>query len=226
MVSQNKSWTQFFVQAPVAASGLTVPVNAPYNPLTIPFPRVTFRYLPNPHDFYDATTAARITAGLRGENTHAWTWETALFYSESDLRQDQTNVIFKPNLGPAIAGGYNAAGQPVLGGPFSQVHGGYSVSGPLVLQPALDPFATAEGLNPGSLANLYGTEVIHAVSQLESWDGKIVGRVAALPAGDIGLAVGATVRREVLSGHADANSRATDPVTGQVRGQFLIRSFG
>jgi iron complex outermembrane receptor protein len=221
LVSQDKSFTQF---APVAATGLKVPVDAPYNPLTTIFPGVTSSYLPNPHDFYDTTTAARITAGLRGEITHAWTWETALVYSESDLRQDQTNLIFKPNLAPAIAGGYNAAGQPVLGGPFSQVYGGYSLSSPLLLQPALDPFATASGLNPGSLANLYGSEVIHAVSQLESWDAKIVGRFAALPAGDIGLAVGATVRREVLSGHADANGRVTDPVTGAfgVNSQFWI----
>jgi outer membrane receptor protein involved in Fe transport len=221
MVSQDKSWTQWI---PVAATGLKVPVDAAYNPLTTVFPSVTFSYLPNPHDFYDTTTASRISAGLRGEITRAWTWETALVYSESDLRQDQTNLIYKPNLATGIAGGYNAAGQPVLGGPFSQVYGGYSLSGPLVLQPALDPFATASGLNPGSLANLYGTEVIHAVSQLESWDGKIVGRIAALPAGDIGLAVGATVRREVLSGHTDANGRVTDPVTGAygVNSQFWL----
>jgi iron complex outermembrane recepter protein len=219
MVSQDKAWTRW---APVAATGNTVPVNAPFNPLTTAFPGVTFSYLPSPHDFYDTTTAARITAGLRGEITHAWTWETALVYSESDLEQDQTNLIFKPNLALAIAGGYNAAGQPMAGGPYSQVYGGSSVNGPLVLQPALDPFATAAGVNPGSLTDLFGTEVIHAVSQLESWDGQIVGRVAGLPAGETGLAVGATVRREVLSGHADPNGRVTDPVTGAygVNSQF------
>ena len=211
MVSQDKGWTKW---APISATGNTVPANAPYNPLTTAFPSVTYSYLPNPHDFYDTTTATRITAGLRGEFTHAWTWESAVVYSESDLTQYQTNLIFKPNLALAIAGGYNAAGQPTVGGNFSSVYSGYSTSGPLVVQPALDPFAIAAGLNPGSLANLYGTETINAVSQLESWDGKIVGRVGALPAGDVGLAVGATVRRETLSGHADANGRVTDPVTG------------
>ncbi|MGH8275342.1 MAG: hypothetical protein ACRETH_01455, partial [Steroidobacteraceae bacterium] len=200
--------------APVAATGITVPANAPYNPLTTAFPGVTFSYLPAPHDFYDTTTAARLTAGLHGEFTHDWTWETALVYSESDLQQDQTHLIFKPNLALAIAGGYNAAGQPLAGGPYSQVYGGYSLTGPLILQPALDPFAIAAGINPGSLPALYGTEVIHAISQLESWDGQIVGRIAGLPAGEIGLAVGATVRRELLSGHADPNGRVTDPATG------------
>jgi iron complex outermembrane receptor protein len=211
MASQDRSWTKW---APVAATGNTVPVDAPYNPLTTAFPGVTFSYLPDPHDFYDTVTATRITAGLRGEITHDWTWESALVYSESDLEQQQTNLIYKPNLALAIAGGLNAAGQPVVGGPFSDVHTGYSLSGPLALQPALDPFATAAGLVPGSLANLYGTEVIHAVSQLESWDGKLVGRLGRLPAGEVGLALGATVRRELLSGHTDPNGRVTDPVTG------------
>jgi iron complex outermembrane receptor protein len=211
MVSQDRGWTRW---APVAATGLTVPAGAPFNPLTTAFPGVTFDYLPDSHDFYDTTTAARVTAGLRGEFTSAWTWETALVYSESDLEQDQTNVIFKPNLALAIAGGYNATGQPLAGGPYSLVYGGYSVTGAQVLQPALDPFATAAGVNPGSLQNLYGTEVLRAVSQLESWDGQIVGRMPGLPAGEVGLAVGATVRREALSGHADPNGRNTDPVTG------------
>ncbi len=211
MVSQDKAWTQW---APVTQTGITVPVDAPYNPLTTAFPGVTFSYLPAPHDFYDTTTAARLTAGLRGEITQAWTWESAVVYSESDLQQLQTNLIYKPNLALAIAGGYNAAGQAVAGGSFSNVYSGYSTGGPLVLEPALDPFATAAGLNPGSLADLYGTEVIHAISQLESWDGQVVGRIGKLPAGEVGLAIGATVRREALSGHADPNGRVTDPITG------------
>jgi iron complex outermembrane recepter protein len=211
MVSQGRAWTQW---APVASTGITVPAGTPFNPLTTAFPGVTFTYLPDSHDFYDTTTAARITTGLRGEFNPSWTWETALVYSESDLEQDQTNVIFKPNLALAIAGGYNAAGQPVAGGPYSMVYSNYSLNGPMVLQSALNPFATAAGVNPGSLQNLYGTEVIRGISQIESWDGQVVGRVPALPAGDLGIAVGATVRREALSGHADPNGRVTDPVTG------------
>lgn len=221
MVSRDRSWTQWF---PVASTGNTVPVNAPYNPLTTAFPGVTFGYLPNPHDFYDTTTATRITVGFRGEIGNGWSWDSAIVYSESDLRQDQTNLLFKPNLALAIAGGFNSAGQPVAGGPYSQVYSRFSTSGALVTQPALDPFATAAGLNAGSLANLYGTEVINAVSQLESWDGKIVGRVGGLPGGPIGMAVGANIRRESLSGHTDPNGRVTDPVTGAygINSQFWI----
>ena len=215
MVSQDKSWTQW---APQADTGLTVPANSPFNPLTTNFTGVTFEDLSAPHDFYDTTWATRITAGVRGDISATWNWESALVYSESDLRQDQTNLLFKPNVAPAIAGGYNAAGQAVVGGPYSKVYSGYSSSGALVLQPALDPFATGAGINPGSLANLYGTELIDAQSRLASWDGKVVGRLVTLPAGGLGLAVGAQVRRESLSGHTDPNGRVTDPVTGAYGG--------
>jgi iron complex outermembrane receptor protein len=92
------------------------------------------------------------------------------------------------------------------------------LTGASVLQPALDPFATAAGLNPASLANLYGTEDIHTVSRIESWDGKIVGGVLPLPAGNVEVAVGGAVRRESLSGHTDANGRVTDPLTGSYFG--------
>ena len=215
MVSQDKSWTQWF---PQGDPGLTVPAGAPFNPLTTNFTGVTFNDLSSPHDFYDTTTAERLTVGLRGEITAGWTWESAVVYSESDLKQNQTNLIYKPNMALAIAGGYNAAGQPVAGGLYSKVYSGYSSTGALVLQPALDPFATTAGIVPGSLANLYGTELINAVSQLESWDGKIVGRLFNLPAGAVALAVGGQVRRESLSGHTDPNGRVTDPVTGAYAG--------
>ncbi|MDB6009090.1 MAG: hypothetical protein JWL65_1340 [Gammaproteobacteria bacterium] len=215
MISQDRSRTQW---APQADTGLTVPAGSPFNPLTTNFTGVTFNYLPNSHDFYDTTTAERLTVGLRGAISPTWNWESALLYSESDLRQQQTNVIYKPNVALAIAGGYNAAGLATAGGNYSRVYSSYSTNSPLVLQPALDPFATAAGLNPGSLANIYGTELINAVSQLESWDAKVVGRLASLPAGALGLAVGASVRREALSGHTDPNGRVTDPVTGAYAG--------
>ncbi|HWX35988.1 MAG TPA: TonB-dependent receptor plug domain-containing protein [Steroidobacteraceae bacterium] len=213
-ISQGKSATHW---APVGTT-VTVPVNAPYNPLTTAFPAVTFADLAEPHDFNNTSVSTRVTAGLKGEITRNWNWETAVVYSESDLQQRQAGLIYKPNLALAIAGGYNASGAPVAGGNYAQVLGGYSLSGPMVTQPALDPFATVGGLNPASLANLYGTEVIKAISQLESWDAKLVGRALTLPGGDLGVAVGASLRRESLSGHTDPNGRVTDPVTGSYFG--------
>jgi iron complex outermembrane receptor protein len=224
LVSRGKSWTRW---QPVAASNLVVPAGAPFNPLTTAFPPPAPAGVPNPgvdfadlairHEFFNTEYTTRLTTGLRGDITAGWNWESAVVYSEDDLRQEQTGVIFKPNLALAIAGGYDASGAVLAGGAYSKVLSGYSLTGPLVLQPALDPFATGN-LNPASLANLYGTEHINTVSRLISWDGKVVGRVLPLPGGDLDAAVGVSVRRESLSGHTDANGRNTDPATGATNG--------
>ena len=214
MVSHGKSWTQW---QPVSST-VTVPAGAPFNPLTTAFSGVSFADLTKPHDFFDTDLSARVTLGLRGEITKDWNWETAFVHSQDDLRQQQSNVIYKPNLARAIAGGFNSTGVATPGGAYSAVLSGYSLGGAPVLQPALDPFATTAGLNPASLANVYGTEDIHTVSRIESWDGKLVGGVYPLPAGNIDVAIGTAVRKESLSGHTDANGRNTDPATGSYFG--------
>jgi iron complex outermembrane recepter protein len=214
LVSRGTSWTRW---QPVAASGLAVPAGAPFNPLTTAFPGVDFADLAVGHEFFNTEYTTRLTTGLKGDITASWNWESAVVYSEDDLSQDQTGVIYKPNLALAIAGGYDASGAVLPGGAYSKVLSGYSLTGPLALQPALDPFATGN-LNAASLANLYGTERINTVSRLISWDGKVVGRVLPLPGGDLDAAVGVSVRRESLSGHTDANGRTTDPVTGVTSG--------
>ena len=215
MISQSSSFTQWL---PVPAPGLTVPAGSPYNPLTGNFPGVTFDDLQAPKQFFNNVKAIRATAGLRGSIAGDWTWETGFVYSQSDLVQRQTNLLYKPNIARAIAGGFDASGNPVAGGAYSQVLGGYSLNGPFIVQPALNPFARGSAVNPASLANVYGTEFINARSALTSVDLQIVGTVFDLPAGKVGLAVGGSVRRETLSGRADNNGRVTDPVTGAVTG--------
>ena len=225
MLAESSSFTQWL---PVPATGLTVPANSPFNPLTGNFGGVTFDDLNAPKQFFNNVKAIRATAGLRGEITSDWTWETGLVFSQSDLVQRQANLLYKPNIARSIAGGFDAAGNPVAGGGFSQLLGGYSLTGPLVLQPALDPFARGSAVNPASLANLYGTEFINARSALTSFDVQVVGRLFDLPAGKVAVAVGASARRETLSGRADNNGRVTDPVTGKVTGndqQWLGGTF-
>jgi outer membrane receptor protein involved in Fe transport len=215
MLSESRSFTQWL---PVPAPGLTVPANAPYNPLTTNFTGVTFDDLALPKQFFNNVKSIRATVGARGDLVRDWTWETGFVFSQSDLVQKQANLLYKPNIARAITGGFDANGNPVAGGVYSQVLGGYSLTGPPITQPALDPFARGSALNPASLANVYGTEFINARSALISLDLQLVGSLFELPAGKVGVAVGASVRRETLSGRADNNGRVTDPVTGLVTG--------
>ena len=209
MYSRTRSFTQFL---PITTTN-TVAAGTPFNPLTTNFAGVSFAYLPSPKQFANDADGTRVTAGLRGELTKNWTWEAAYVYSENLLDQEQRNVLYRPNIARAIAGGFDAQGNPVPGGRFSRVAGGFSESNPFVIQPALDPFARTDAVDPASLANLLGTQKIHAASRLTSVDAKVVGRVFELPAGKLGVAFGGSTRRETLAGESDPNGRNTAPGT-------------
>ncbi|TLY90722.1 MAG: hypothetical protein E6K38_14805 [Gammaproteobacteria bacterium] len=163
LYSHNRSLTQWLPSNLKA----TVPAGAPYNPLTTNFSGVTFTDLNDPRGIYDSTNASRATLGLRGKMWGHWQWETGVVYSESDFRQNVANLLYKPNIPLAIAGGFDASGNALPGGGYSQV-----------------------------------------------------------PAGDVDFAVGASWRREALSGHADANGRVTDPVTHLTSGNAQLWVLG
>ncbi|HEX3398000.1 MAG TPA: TonB-dependent receptor plug domain-containing protein [Steroidobacteraceae bacterium] len=205
--SRNTSFTQFL---PITQT-LTVPQNAPFDPLNSAFPNVNFADWNLPKQFDNTADAARVTAGLRGNITSTWNWEAAYVYSRNTLDQTQSGVIYKPNLPLAIAGGFDASGNPVVGGAYSKVYSGFSTSNPFVLQPALDPFARAAGINPASIANVFGQELIRTSSFLHSFDASIVGTVFKLPAGEPGVALGVSWRQEGLTATTDPNGNNTGP---------------
>ncbi|HEX7759152.1 MAG TPA: TonB-dependent receptor plug domain-containing protein [Caulobacteraceae bacterium] len=218
--SHNKSFTQFLPRV----QSVTVPAGAPFNPFTTAIGGVNFGDTAKPKQYFNDDESLRVTVGLKGDFGafgRDWKWETAYVHSQDVLQQDIANLIYKPNLARAIAGGFDASGNAVAGGAYSKVFSGFSTSNPLVLQPALDPFARAAGLNPASLANLYGTEVINARSVLDSVDAKVTGNLFTLPGGDVGIAIGGSWRRESLSAHTDPNGFNTGP-TAQlwIGGQF------
>ena len=154
--ARNKSFTQFL---PITNT-FTVPAGSPFNPIAGTVAGVNFAYWPQPKQYDNTTDSERLAAGLRGDLANGWNWEAAFVHSKNKLQQKQANVLYRPNLALAIAGGFDAAGNAVAGGAFSKVYSGFSTNNPLVVQPALNPFARAAGVNPAALANLYGTEVI------------------------------------------------------------------
>ena len=219
MVSRNKVASTAWASAgqPFSTASLTVPAGSPYDPLTTNATGVSFADSALPKGVFDTTEAYRFTAGLKGKLVADWTWQTSVDYSESKLSENDTNLLFKPNLAGAVAGGFDANGNAVAGGAYSKVHSGYSTTGALVLQPALNPFAV-RGLTSAQLANIYGTEQLHGDSKLYTWDAHTVGTLFAMPAGRVSMAVGVNWRREEVSGHTDPNGRNTDPATGLTNG--------
>ncbi|HWF99638.1 MAG TPA: TonB-dependent receptor plug domain-containing protein [Steroidobacteraceae bacterium] len=218
LASQNKVVSTAWQTSsqPFSAATVSVPAGSPYDPLTTAT-TATFADLNRPKGVYDTTDAYQFTLGLKGHLTRTWTWQTSVDYSESKLAEDDTNLIYKPNLAAAVAGGYDSGGVATPGGAYSEVYSGLSKANPMVLVPALDPFAVT-GNPAATLANVYGTEMLHGDSKLYSWDGHAVGNLFRLPAGPLSLAIGASWRREEVSGHADPNGRNTDPATGLTTG--------
>ncbi|HLG86966.1 MAG TPA: TonB-dependent receptor [Alphaproteobacteria bacterium] len=217
--SRNKTFTQFL---PIQNT-VTVPALAPYNPLTTAFPGVNFVNLSAPRKFFNDQESARLTFGLRGDITDGWNWEVAYVHSENTLQQLQTGLLYKPNLARAIAGGYNAQGVPVAGGAYSLETSGFSETNPFDVVLALDPFA--RGVNPASIADLYGVERINTASYLNSFDAQLNGEIVKLPAGTVSFAVGAAWRQEGLNGHTDPNGNNTGPTAQRWIGGTFADAF-
>jgi len=199
--ADNKSFTQF---KPVTI-GVTLPNGAPFNPVAGALGGVTFGSAADPKRYYNHNKSYRVTAGLKGFLEFlgpSWRYEAAYLHSQNTLNQRQQNVIYTPNVALAIAGGYDASGNPLAGGAYSKVYSGPSPSAPMVVVPALDPLSSAP--NRTTLATIFGTEHIHATSKLDSFDGQVSGDLISLPAGRISVAIGASHRREALSGTPDA----------------------
>ncbi len=218
LISQNKVVSTAWQTAgqPFSNSAVSVPAGSPYDPLATAT-TATFADINRPKGVYDTTDGYQFSAGLKGKITRTWTWQTSVDYSQSKLTEDDTNLIFKPNLAAAVAGGYDASGVATPGGAYSEVYGGFSTANAELLVPALNPFAVT-GNQAATLANVFGTEMLHGQSKLYSWDAHAVGNVFKLPAGALSLAAGVSWRREEVSGNADPNGRNTDPVTGSTAG--------
>ncbi len=208
-IAENKSFTQF---RPVT-TGVTLPQGSPFNPVAGPLAGVTFGDAALPHQYYNRNDSLRLTAGLKGKLEFigpSWNYEAAYVHSANVLDQMQTNVLYAPNVARAIAGGFNAAGVPTPGGAYSQVYSFFSLSSPFSIVPALDPLSRTP--SAATLRTLFGTELLHATSYLDSFDAKITGSPFRLPAGKVAVAIGGGTRKESLTGTTDSNGYVhTDP---------------
>ena len=202
LYADNHSFTQF----KPATVGVSMPRNAPFNPIAGTLSGITFGSPDLPKQYFNHSKFFRIIPGIRGHLPFigpSWDYEIAFDHSYNILDQQQKNVIYAPNVARAIAGGFDSSGNPVVGGAYSKVYSGFSLSGPLVLVPALDPLSHAP--NATTLGYIFGTERLHATSKLDSVDGKISGSFLKLPAGHVQFAAGAAYRKESLSGAPDPN---------------------
>jgi iron complex outermembrane receptor protein len=238
LYSKNTSFSQLGAQSTTfngsGSNPQPVPAGSPYTPFTVNTTTSSlapsFRYVPAPRRYDNVAELARLTAGLRGEISSQWNWESAYTYSDDRLTNRIKNVLFKPNLDLAVLGGYDQNGNPLAGGRYSRVYADYSAPAVpaglssaqtatylanqrtvanTVLQPALDPFARSAGIDPASLANVLGVSRADFESKLGSCDAVVRGSAFSLPAGEVTVAAGGDYREETLIGTPDQNSQNT-----------------
>lgn len=245
MYSNSQSFSQLAAQP---GTNLVVPAGTPFNPLTVEISPISARFVQNPRVFTNDADFVRGTIGARGKIGENWNWETAYVRNRSEVTVLTKNVLFAPNLDVAVAGGYDAQGNPTPGGAYSRVFKDY-VAPPLpanitsltsaaarafyasaitpsnsVLQPALDILATGNW-NPASLENIFGTSRGFFQSELEAFDVKLNGTPFTIYSGDIGVAAGFDYRTEALNGQPDSNSRQTGPTRQRWSGATFFDPF-
>jgi iron complex outermembrane receptor protein len=235
LYSKSDSFSQLAAQ-PVTA---TVPVNSPYNPTRSSI-FAAFRYVPAPRQFVNQAELQRIVGGVRGKFLKNYQWEIGYNHGENKLTNQVRNVLYNPNLQLGLAGGYDAAGNAVVGGRFARVFRDFNAPGGLttlaqwqaavtpantILQPAFDVFARPAGVDPLSIANIFGASSLEFISTLKGFDGRVAGNVWELPGGDLGAAVGFTHNKEILQGEPDANSRSSGPTAQRWNGATFFDPF-
>lgn len=214
MIAETDSKSQLAAQP--TTPNLSIPAGSPFNPTRVALGGASglaaFRYLPRPRVFNNDSNLKRLTGGLRGKIADRFNWEAAYVINDTETIQRVHNVIYRPNIDRAIAGGFNAQGVATPGGAFSRVITGFTESSTnFAFTPALDAMARPAGIDPASLTHVFGTSQADMASKLSAIDAKISGPVYELPGGEIGMAVGVDMKTERLTGTPDANSRLTGP---------------
>jgi iron complex outermembrane receptor protein len=223
MDSRSDSWSQ------QGALGITtaVPVNAPYNPTRSAL-FAAFRYTPDVRRATNAAQLRRLVGGFRGKIGPRFHWEAGYNYNTNRLDNSLSGQYYSPNLQLALAGGYDANGNPQVGGRYARLFRNYSAPPSTttlaqwqaaitpansIVQPAIDLLARPEGLNPSVFDNIRGATANVFEAGLTQIDARISGSLFDLPAGPLGTALGVDFRDEKLIGTPDENSFSTGPTS-------------
>ena len=213
----------------LGALGITtaVPVNAPYNPTRSAL-FAAFRYTPDVRRAENSAELRRFVVGFRGKVSDRLQWEAGYNTNTNRLANSLSGQYYVPNLQLALAGGYDANGNPQVGGRFARLFRNYNAPpntttlaqwqaaitpANSIVQPAIDLLARPEGLAPSVFDNIRGATANIFEAGLTQLDVRVSGSLFDLPAGPFGAALGVDFRKENLIGIPDANSYSSGPVS-------------
>lgn len=176
---------------------LTIPATNPYNPFGIPLTTLSARASFGPVRKFDTEAiSSNIVGGLRGSILGKWDWETAVGYGYSNVSTVSRNAIRATTYQAALNGTTRAT--------------------------ALNPFGPSD--NAALVAGLFTVSPSNYKADGLSWDGNVSGKLWELPAGDIGIAVGAEARNDKLIADPDTAAYLGSGGGQPLRGKRTVTS--
>lgn len=221
--SLSDSWSQ---QGALGIS-TAVPVNAPYNPTRSSL-FAAFRYTPDVRRAENSARLRRLVGGFRGKIGREFQWEAGFNHNSNRLGNSMSGQYYAPNLQLALAGGYDANGNPQVGGRYARIFRNFDAPpntttlaqwqaaitpANSIVQPAIDLLARPEGLASSVFDNIRGSTSNVFEAGLTQVDARVSGTLLELPGGPLGAAAGADFREEKLAGTPDVNSSSSGPTS-------------
>ena len=135
------------------------------------------RFLQNPRQYYYDTNSIRGVMGMKGSVGDGMQWEMAANKNIITQQYRNEGVIDTATRGIVTADG------------------------------SINYFARQQAAGAVAASGLFGTALGTATSTLTTYDVRLVGKLADLPGGELGFAVGAEYRTETLNQTSDRNSQ-------------------
>jgi iron complex outermembrane receptor protein len=136
------------------------------------------RFLQNPRQYYYNTNNIRGVIGAKGSFSDDWKWEVGALNNKIEQNYENPGVIDTAARVAAVSGG------------------------------VLNYFARNQAAGAVAASGMFGVALGKATATLESYDGRVSGKLMDLPAGEVGVAFGLESRTEKLNQTADRNSQS------------------
>lgn len=136
------------------------------------------RFLSNPRQYFYETNNVRGVIGAKGAFSDDWNWEVGALNNKIEQNYQNPGVIDTAARVAAVSGGI------------------------------LNYFARNQAAGAVASSGMFGVALGKATATLESYDGRVSGKLMDLPAGEVGVAFGMESRTEKLNQTADRNSQS------------------
>ena len=127
---------EHFLQQGALGITTAVPVNAPYNPTRSAL-FAAFRYTPDVRRADNSAHLRRLVGGFRGKLGERLQWEAGYNTNTNRLENSLSGQYYSPNLQLALAGGYDANGNPQVGGRYARIFRNYNAPPNTTTKPRL-----------------------------------------------------------------------------------------